>query len=160
MLQRIQTIFLAIAFALHISLFFLPLITIHGNKTIQAGSQVELKIHQIETISGPEKETKILYLTLIINSLILILLVISIFMYKNRILQNQFCRFLILLDTGLIVAIVFAFDKIKTIFPSLTFPNDYHFPLIFPVIAVLFVFLAARAIMKDEEKVRAADRLR
>lgn len=163
MIQRIQTVFLLLAFALHTSLFFMPLLTIQQNNPGQTVTSIDMKIHQFEVISpgqNPSAGNQILLLPMVVNLAILVILAITIFYYKNRQRQYQLCRFAILLDTALIVAIVFTIEKLWKIVPEMPLTNKYHAPLIFPVIALIFIFLALRAIRKDEVKVRSADRLR
>lgn len=94
----------------------------------------------------------------ILNALLVLGIFISIFLFKNRILQMRVNAFMFLVNAGLLAFILFMPDKIAKIVGGSVF---YVFPgVIFPVAILLLLIVANRAIKKDEMKVRAADRLR
>jgi len=90
--------------------------------------------------------------------LITILIFITIFLFKNRILQMRICIFNMLLLIGSIFLILYyykkAINKIQLDF------LQYKFPAIFPLIVFILIYLAFRAIRKDEILVQSANRLR
>lgn len=163
MIQRIQSLWLLLAFLLQISLFVLPL---YSAKSIVPGQKnvgAVLKVYSIEKTGAAKtagKETRIIIFPLVINSLLSALVLLTIFLYKNRQRQYQISRFLILLDLGLITTIVFALDDFKKIFPLNDFTFHYNYPVAFPVITILLIFLAGRGIMRDEKLVHSSDRIR
>lgn len=101
-------------------------------------------------------------------ALSLILSLVSIFLYKNRMRQVRVvaCAFLVAV-VYLFLVFVWAVDSYTDQFTF--FSNTlgcafvkvrYAIATWTPIAAVVFLFLAQRAIKKDEAKVRAADRLR
>jgi hypothetical protein len=159
MIQRIQSLYLLIAAGLGFLLFIMPVWVMH---TGASGNTIYFYTYKLMAISAEHgtKEIQIDYLPLVLNVLILLFSLISIFLYKKRLLQYQFCRFTILLDAGFIAALVFAYDDAKKLYLKEGVDSFFQLPVVFPVLILLFVYLAARAIMKDEKMLRAADRLR
>jgi len=154
MIQRIQTVYLLIAEMLIGALFFVPFAKILGNEGL---------IYQFDMkgiyLAGSQKP-EIIYGSLplvILCALSLIILLITIFKYKNRILQMRLSTINILLLIGiggLIFYYVYSSAKLMQGSYSL---NIY---LVFPVVAAIFIYLAIRAIAKDELLVRSIDRIR
>lgn len=93
----------------------------------------------------------VLGLSLLIN-------IYTIFLYNNRKLQAKFCLFSILLLVCWYILYVvcwniFSSDDVK----------EYLHPLwsaVLPFVSMIFSFLARKAIIADENLVRAADRIR
>ncbi|CAN5918992.1 hypothetical protein BH11BAC7_BH11BAC7_12030 [soil metagenome] len=143
MIQRKQTIFLTLVVIIFAVLLFIPV----------------YKINSITTIAG-QAQSKIIFLPflLIPMALIALLAIIAIFMYKNRPLQIKICR------TGLIISILTAVNAI--IFPQFFIHGIPRETIevttgayLLPVNIILFA-IAAYFIKKDENLVKAADRLR
>ena len=84
----------------------------------------------------------------------------SIFLYKKRVLQAKITRIAILTNIILIALVFFVYAKI--IETNLIASPDYldEAGIYFPLISLVFLILANRAIMKDEKLVRSVDRLR
>lgn len=154
MIQRIQTVYLLIAEMLIGALFFVPFAEIAGKD----GSIYQFDIKGIY-LEGIQK-AEIIYgstplVILWVMSMILIL--VTIFKYKNRILQMRLATinvFILLGLAGLIYYYVVSSAKILAGVYSLTIY------LVFPVIAAILIYLAIRAIRKDELLVRSIDRIR
>ena len=133
MIQRIQTIYLLLIACLMSVVVFVPV----------AGTLSEI---------GE-------WCLLGVSAITAILSCIAIFLYKNRKRQIRFCR----LITGLLVVFYLVLFLSNLSFPlNLSFLQDYGFQytVCFPLIALLFGFLAIKGIKKDEKLVRSADRLR
>ena len=136
MWQRIQTLYLGIAAALTLSLFWLDLAHILGPEGA------------VEKIGFCDKP---LYLYLVIACLAATLA--ALLTYRLRILQLRLCVIAALLLLGLqtVVAIGF-FQRPEQMV--------YELPAVFPVAAAILVFLAARGVLLDEAMVRSSYRLR
>lgn len=80
----------------------------------------------------------------------------TIFLFKNRILQIRMTIFNSLLLVGYYMAFFAFFFVLRS---DETF-FQLHWALCFPLIAIIFNYLAIRAIGRDEAMVHAADRLR
>ena len=88
---------------------------------------------------------------------IVLLLLITIFSYKKRILQMRLSVFSILLMIGSIGLIFFyALHGQGKIHGEIF----YLYPVIFPVVSTILAFLAFKGVKKDEELVRSYDRIR
>ncbi len=157
MIQRIQSVFLALAAILNLSSLFLPL--------WKAGVAPE-----VSTISGLriENETSAVLFsaheatgTLIAHSAMVLLTVVAsawliwvIFQYQQRVRQLRFAYLGMLMLCVQILALVWL---------TLQLPSDPAGPLpggAAPMLALIFSWLAARGIRKDEELVRSVDRIR
>jgi peptidoglycan/LPS O-acetylase OafA/YrhL len=82
---------------------------------------------------------------------------VTIFMYKRRVLQMRLCVYNILLLAGITGVILFTLHGIIKEVESLP---RYCLPLVFPVVAAILHYLAFRGIRKDELMVQAMSRLR
>lgn len=154
MLQRIQSLYLGIVVLLYVLLFVFPLssVTITDNIYTIKSTGVSLKIG--ETITN----VKSFYLLIIINAAIVAATVFCISQFKNRRLQIKLCSAIMFLTAGFLVAEYFVVDAFL-VEKALVKP-DYKIASMFPAVSLILTSLAQRAIKKDEELVRSADRLR
>ena len=143
MIQRKQTIFLALVVILFVLLLFIPV----------------YEIHPVTTIAG-QVQGKMLFIPLLLIPMIFLALlaVITIFMYKNRPIQMRICR------SGLIISLLTSTNAV--VFPQFFIHGIPRETIgiaagayLLPVIVILFA-VAAYFIKKDEDLVKAADRLR
>ncbi len=136
MLQRIQTVYLFIAALLSGGLIFL------------------VSLWETETGESVYVEEVLLALALFVGSAILSLF--TIFLFKNRKLQFVLARVNILLNFFLLGIFVYW---------SLTIPGEMNISekgigMFVPVLSIVFLVLANKAIKKDEDLVKSVDRLR
>lgn len=139
MIQRIQTIYLLIVTILGALLCFYPMVEVFFSN----GEELRLAMGS----------------TIPYSALIIIMPILSfatIFLYKKRILQMRLCSFNIVLNvltilfSGLYIYLAFEQDsRLVMLWPSVIMP-----------INIILLYLAARAIGKDEALVRSLDRLR
>ena len=133
MLQRIQTIYLLLTAVLATAMYFLPFSII---------------------ICKPETCSLFPYIT---ASVVLLTTLITIFLYKNRKLQIKICIVNIIFLLLTYAEVLFgAYQKIGNweIF------RVNCIGAVLPLISIILILLAIRAIKKDENLVKAADRLR
>jgi DMSO reductase anchor subunit len=88
------------------------------------------------------------------------LLLFCILQYRNRKQQITLCWLSYLLILGLVVLLYLSVDHIVANLQDATAPVAYGVSTYLPVVALVFVFLAKRAIKKDELLVSSQDRLR
>jgi hypothetical protein len=179
MIQRVQTIYLFLAALLCILLFFMPL----ASMTVPAPGAIplaedpegltdpaqrmedqtvtyELDVFSIDRKFGMISTTvKSTYALAGINALVLILSLIVIFLYTNRLLQAQLVRFCFLLVLIFIVIAFYYGTELQNV-TRISAPVDYKIADLFPILQLLFFHLAVRGINKDEALVRSADRIR
>jgi hypothetical protein len=154
MIQRIQTVYLVLAAFLLILLFSNPI------AQIILSDQTYLTLMH-NRIYSPVDEAFNSFPTWPLSvflAVIVIIELISVFLYKKRILQKRFCRFNLLMMFGLIALIWYytrftlgTWQGTKTVF---------LWPVVCPMISIVLNFLAMKAIQKDEDLVRSYDRIR
>ena len=153
MLQRIQTVYLLIIVALTIAILFLPL------AVLQSGDQ--LFIFDATGISTMATQPELIYPTWGLFALAIVislLALLTIFLFKKRILQIRLCvfnAFLMLGFYGLFAFFYWNLGNQKEIF-SLSLKIAFSFPLV----SLILDYLAIRNIGADEALVRSLDRLR
>lgn len=160
MIQRIQTLFLALA-ALFSSLLFLGIAkytTADKIVVLNAFGVFEKPI--AETITSYTKVPDIEYgfliaLFTVANS---ILTIVCIFMYHNRKLQIRLCDVALINTILLILSIANFHTKLLETY-GITFDLQ-NFKMLFPFIALISINLAKRYIKKDEDLIKSADRIR
>ena len=158
MIQRIQTLYRLIATALLVAVNFFPLATF---SVIQAGSQGMYRMSVfgidsfgVEAYAGAQWAC---WLFPVFSGLAALISLFALFDYKNRLGQMQKCIYGILLVILFYMAyglqVWFVYSTTSAIFmPSITAQ--------LPLVAVIFLFLAGRAVKRDEDLVRSMDRLR
>lgn len=158
MLQRIQTLYLAIVAFACILIFFFPLANyyneLHGNYKFF-----------IYGIRGMDPEPKIIFSLFFTIPLIFLVVasfiftVSTILLFKNRQLQIRLCAFNMLTNIVLVMVIFFFYaTKIKTM--TMIEPEYNFVGMGLPLVSLLFLILASQAVRKDEALVKSADRLR
>ena len=88
---------------------------------------------------------------------------VTIFLFRRRLLQIRLCAVEMVLLIGALVMEAVYYFRLKALFADLAATAAHaslKLPMIFPLLALFFVFLASRAIFRDEMLVRAADRIR
>ena len=136
MLQRIQTIYLFIAsFISGVLIFF---VSLWSN---EAGEPLFV-------------EDELIALAMFLGSAILSL--VSIFLFNNRKLQFVLGRLNILLNFFLLGVFVYW----SLIIPGEMEISEKGIGMFFPVLSIVFLVLANKAIKKDEDLVKSADRFR
>ncbi|MCD6017791.1 MAG: conserved rane protein of unknown function [Bacteroidetes bacterium] len=148
MIQRKQTLFLLAVAIIAIILFFLPF----QKLTTPENSW------PICLMSGCSagKITSNIYFPMVLNIIVLILSIATIFLYKNRVFQFKLSNLLVLFNL-MILGLFFLLDfTIIEQGSSIT----YQAGAFIPVISIIFAYLASHFIKKDEQMVRNADRIR
>ena len=160
MIQRIQTVYLALVALIASILFFIPLFVLNPGETAIDSTIYNSSIINIVTVK--DKISQVLstnWQLIAVNSLILLISVLAIVSFKDRKRQMKMSRALIFLS---ILEGIFIFNQINQLRTvagvgyNLTFNPLTYLLVLIPVLA----FLAFRGIQKDDRLVRSADRLR
>lgn len=158
MLQRIQTIYIAIVAIACILLFFFPLADYYD----EIQGNYKFYIYGIKYMDPSPKVLFSSFFTFPLVFLVVISFIFSvttIFLYKKRALQNRICAFNILANIVLVMVIFFFYaTRIKSM--TLIEPEYDLLGMSMPLISLACLILASRAIRKDEALVKSADRLR
>ena len=147
MLQRIQTVYLLIIVALTVATLFLPLAVLQ-----QGDALFSFDASGLSTMIG---EPELLYPAwglFALTAIIAIIALVTIFLYKKRILQIRLCVFNALLILG------FYGYSLKGDMEGASV--SVKIALSFPLVNLILDYLAIRNIGADEALVRSLDRLR
>jgi glucan phosphoethanolaminetransferase (alkaline phosphatase superfamily) len=152
MIQRIQTVFFALVVIFQI-LFALSNIAYF----IQSDETIYYTLYKVVNANGEVLKTQLL--GGILNGISILLTVVIIFMYKKRSVQVKLGQLNLLLLASVIAVVFFDLDDYAKSFGENTEPN-YSFFMILPLLSLIANYLGIHFVKKDEELVRAADRLR
>lgn len=150
MIQRIQTVYLFVAFILLGLLFLIPFASLISNVVYS------LSLTGISSLKSEEVFQQPYWLSALGGATAL-LVFITIFMYKNRKLQMKLTVVAILLSLALNGAMYYLADSLST---QLSAQVRYAAAFIFPVISSILLILAYRGIRKDENLIKSLDRIR
>jgi hypothetical protein len=142
MIQRKQTLFLLAVLIINIILFFLPFLNISLSDNTE--------IYGLSFIGGYDPSISNS------NTCIVVLSLITIFLYKRRTIQFKLSNIIVLLNV-FITGLFFLLSYIKE---GVIGEIQYTFVTFMPIISATFAFLAAHYIKKDEQLVRNSDRIR
>lgn len=152
MIQRIQTLFLLVVAILMGSLYFFPIAQLFGEQQ----EIYEFYFNGLRVL-GEQELYVATWPTFVLLSVIVFISFFSIFLFRRRVLQmrvNLFNIVLMLGYLGLNYFYIQNFDK------QMDGKVVYQLVAVFPVISVIFTYLAIRSIGKDEALIRSIDRIR
>lgn len=154
MLQRIQSLYLFLIAAFVGAMFFLPLAWFAG----EAG-MFELHAFALVTADGETLHDTI-YLGILLAAACVLPLV-TIFLYRRRLLQIRLCCVEMVLLLGCVAMEGVYYYLGRRAFADLAFHTQGFKPAIaLPIVCLLFAYLAAKAIFRDELLIRESDRIR
>ena len=148
MIQRIQTLYLLLAAGLVACAAFLPLASFASG-----GEEFRLYAFGLRTADG-ETVQSTLYMALVLP-------LTTIFLFKRRMLQFRLgvVEMILLLGAQIVMGIYYFLSY--RLFSSFEFhAQSVKLPLVLPLIAMIFTYLAVRAIFRDELMIRSMDRIR
>lgn len=154
MIQRIQSLYLFLIAAFVGAMFFLPLAWFAG----EAG-MFELHAFALVTADGETLHDTI-YLGILLAAACVLPLV-TIFLYRRRLLQIRLCCVEMVLLLGCVAMEGVYYYLGRRAFADLAFHTQGFKPAIaLPIVCLLFAYLAAKAIFRDELLIRESDRIR
>ncbi len=153
MIQRIQSIYLLIAFGLMTALLFLPIATL----TDASANLFSFQALGIKDAAGKISRLDATIPFAVITAISAIINLIAIFMYKKRLLQKRLGIFNIILMIG-IYAVIYIIPNYLLDIPDITV--NYQYAVTFPGVSAIFVFMANKAIQKDINIIKSYDRIR
>ena len=138
MIQRIQTVYLILTFVVTgVLMFFMPLWTLNTGKAFYFMQD------QFYTI---------------LLGLSTMLTIISIISYKKR--QNQFVMNRLNIILNLILLGLFVYRSLNLSGETANAVSEKGIGMFLPIVAIVLLVLANKAIKKDEDLVKSVDRLR
>lgn len=152
MIQRIQTLYLLAIAALMATAVFTPL------AYFVAGAD-EYLLYAF-SLKGGETTYSTLYMGIVV-ALAAIIPFVTIFLYKNRMLQIRLCAVELVLLVGSVIFMAIYYYLGGRMFSQLEFNTQgFRIAIIFPVVSLILDYLAMRAIFHDEMLVRSLNRIR
>ncbi len=157
MIQRIQTVFLILVVLLGVLFSYLPILEF-------VGYEATYVMNAYKTVAVTDT-TNVISKNMgvgVLQGLIVVVALVIIFLYKKRQLQLKLAKLIILFIAFQIAAIVMYSDTAKVaIGPN---ANDvimsFKLGALVPITTLILTYLSIHFIKKDENLVRAADRLR
>ncbi|MBP1223967.1 DUF4293 domain-containing protein [Flavobacterium sp. 1355] len=138
MIQRIQTVYLILTFLITgVLMFFVPLWTLNTGKAFYFMQD------QVYTV---------------LLGLSTMLTIISIISYKKR--QNQFVMGRLNIILNLILLGLFVYRSLNLSGETVNAVSEKGIGMFLPIVAIVLLVLANKAIKKDEDLVKSVDRLR
>ena len=154
MIQRIQSLYLLIVVALMSVTLFAPIAMF----TVASGEVFTLSAF---SLASDMQSQSTIWMGILL-SLATALPLVTIFLFKNRVLQVRLCAVEIVLLLGCIafMAIYFWLSGANALEEAVVEHRHFGWSAIMPIVALVFTSLAARATFKDEILVRSLDRIR
>lgn len=155
MIQRIQTVYLLIIAILATCTFFLPVATIYD--------PAELLLYPLSykgftvTIDGITETIVHTWMLTIISAIIPIIALITIFLYKKRVLQIRLSFINMVLMLGYYgILFIYLWQAAKQ------WDAEWSLNIVaaFPLVCIILNYLAIRAIGKDQALIKSLNRLR
>ena len=154
MIQRIQTLYLIVVTILLVFIIFFPIADFIRSTDEMIFS---LSVSGLVSDSGEIVEHFSVYPLFVLLGVSILITLSTIFLYKKRMLQIRFCIFNIIVLLGFQGLMFYYVRFAQTYLPGTA---SYNLFFVFPVVSAILVFLALRAIARDEALVRSLDRLR
>ncbi|APZ45001.1 hypothetical protein BW723_01260 [Polaribacter reichenbachii] len=143
MIQRIQSIYLLLASVVSGGLIFV----------FNLWNTIKEKIFVVDLFSKEAITLKVIPLMFILSA---ILSIVTIFLFNNRKLQFVVGRIIILINLFLLGLLIYLSLNLS----GETTVSEKGIGMFLPILAILLVVLANKAIKKDEDLVKSVDRLR
>jgi len=151
MIQRIQTIFLLAVVILSGFLLNGDIVRMAaGNSTVFSLGFTGLGYQGGEVIQR-------LWPMSVILAIVPLLALVSVFLYRNRPLQMRFTMIVLLLSVGTLILGAF---YVLMLDRKIGITVVWTVKVVFPLVSALLAWLAWRAILRDDARVRSYDRLR
>jgi hypothetical protein len=154
MIQRIQSVYLFLVAIATSLIYIFPF----GEYVINQ-ERYRFDILGLTNLSTHERLFTVMPVLFLVT-ITMIMSLITIFLYKNRLLQLKLGRLNIFLYLILIGTIFYYSDRAVETLGNEGVVIFYQLGAMLPIICIILTFLANRAIRKDEALVRSADRIR
>lgn len=155
MIQRIQSLYLLVVVVLSTITFFMPLV---GFINSAEGLQYIMNYKGIFLVqeTGNVFQGDVWTLS-VLSALIPLISLISLFLFKNRVLQLRLSFFNMVLMAGWYVLLLISVWFAKSLYQA-----DWTLELVtaFPLVNIILTLLAVRAIGKDEALIKSLNRIR
>jgi len=149
MIQRIQSIWLALAAAASFCLLIFPFAELSGNTA------------QMNMLSDGFFDLNDDIILMVSALAIGVLSLITIFLFKNRKVQSRVGRLALICSILCIVLLgIYLFQEYNLYTEAVGSDIAFRFGIVLPFLSLLFISLGLRGITKDDKLVKSMDRLR
>jgi hypothetical protein len=148
MIQRKQSLWLLITALLNSGLLYFCIYKAH---TLVNGTDTLTCMR----VNGPNE-----FLLLLLTAVLIILPVVTIFMFKNRKQQRSAVYLNIVAVLGFIATMLMHVANFNSQASPAPVNGGYGLGAVLPVLSIIFLIMALRGINKDEKLVKSLDRLR
>ncbi|MGM0612357.1 MAG: DUF4293 domain-containing protein [Bacteroidota bacterium] len=155
MIQRIQTVYMFLGVLVTATIFIVPI----ANFGIVNGELLQYKLMNFDSIFVLGMKKQELFTPVITNWLTGILLVVNIFLYKDRKLQKRILMIIVVINLGTLGSAFYVADQIESL-AKVSAQASYQIGIYLPLVNMILLVLANNAIRKDDKLVKSADRLR
>lgn len=155
MIQRIQSIYLLSAAVLMVLMVFMPFAEIAGTDgSLYILGSGGLSLVEEDSLTPLTQAVPLRFLIVILA----LLLIVNIFLFRNRRLQMRVCVYAIILEFGLIgLGYYYFFLAFREIHVG---GHAFRVTVILPVLCIILIYLAYRGIRKDDILVRSINKIR
>jgi hypothetical protein len=158
MIQRIQSVYLLVSAIVLLLTFFFPF-AIFGNTDI--GNYSLLGICSVSNFGNLKIEFGFLYYFLSVFTAVLTSISIAtIFLFKYRKMQINLTQLNLILHALFYVLVFYIINNTLIINNEILATPKYKFTFYSPIVSFVLVFLALKAIKKDDDLVKSVDRIR
>ena len=158
MIQRKQTVFLLLAAVAMALDFVFPIAEFVGSGNYQLTFYIYRVKSLVPDVAAPF-DTMFVAPVTALTGLVILGSLISVFLYKNRLMQAKLVRGLVIFTLGDVALIFFynipALEKVTKTIAAYNYAG-----ITMPLVALVMLILAINGIINDERLVRSADRLR
>ncbi|MCI4668446.1 MAG: DUF4293 domain-containing protein [Bacteroidia bacterium] len=167
MLQRIQSIFLLVAMLTNLSILILPVWTFmdKGQGYVETVNALSIQAQQpgedksMTAFDHPDTLKMVMHVSAMGLSIVSgILLLITIFMFNDRMRQKRMAYISVILTMLLLVCLVVLTNSGPSIIAGEM--STAAFGFFMPVVSIMMIWLAINRIQKDEDLVNSVDRIR
>lgn len=156
MIQRIQSIYMLLASVAMLAMFFFSLAEFVGGT-----ESFSLKLFGVYSTQQAQQMVAPTTYMGVLAVLATILPFITIFAYKRRMLQIRMCYVALVLTFGVMIFVGYYTYRAHISIANFKLSAiSYSVVDLMPIVAILFLWLAIKSIIKDEAMVRSLDRLR
>ncbi|MFO8086713.1 MAG: DUF4293 domain-containing protein [Bacteroidales bacterium] len=155
MLQRLQSLYMFLGVLVAIMMFFIPL----ASFGLIEGQELQLKFLVFDPFLSYGIKKQTLLTPVITNIIVAVLLLINIFLYKNRKLQRRILMIIVVINLATLGTVFLAADQISNL-SQVGNKAIYEVGTYLPLVIMILLVLANNGIRKDDKLVKSADRLR
>ncbi|HOE05928.1 MAG TPA: DUF4293 domain-containing protein [Bacteroidales bacterium] len=154
MIQRIQSVYLLVSAILMAVIVFIPF----GSLILKSGAVVDFGALGVTVQTDATTVVKVsAWPVLVMVSLSGLVSLLTIFLFKKRMLQIRLCAFNLIVSLGCIALMFIYLHQAGKYFDAKVY---YSVMMAFPAVCAILQWLAMRAIGKDEALIRSIDRIR